>query len=257
MRTSLSALGVASLAGSAAAFGLWAPPASAAQQGATAEVPNGSVIEYRAAVGQVNEVTVTDGTERLQVVIDDVVPIEAGAGCTHPDEADATRVMCTITADPEEPHLRVELFLDDGDDTLDAGASVWQVVHGGAGDDVLTDSGGSLLYNEFNGDDGDDTITGAEWQIGGGGSDTLTGTDRDDNLNGQWGNDTIHAGDGADWLKGAAGDDELHAGAGNDSVHGNAGNDTMFGDAGDDVLEGGQGTDQIDGGTGDDVIHQD
>jgi serralysin len=246
MRRSLSAAGVVALAGASTV--LWAPSASSAQQGsATAEVPNESVIEYRAGAGQINDVVVTDGPERLQVVIDDVVPIEAGQGCAHPDEADRTRVVCAITLEAD-PHHRVELFLDDMDDTLDAAASVWQVVHGGAGDDALADSAESQTYNEFNGDDGDDTISGAEWQIGGGGSDALSGTDRDDNLNGQWGNDTIRAGDGDDWLKGAAG---------NDSLYGEAGDDTMLGDAGDDLLEGGQGTDQIDGGAGDDVIHED
>jgi serralysin len=253
---SLAALEVAVLTG--AGITLWATsPASAQQAAAIAEAPYGIQVTYTAGQGEANDVTITNGAMDDEYVIDDIVPIQAGEGCTHPDESDATRVTCTLTTQPDDPDRAVEVFLGDMDDALDAGATEYQLVYGGPGDDVLIDAGAPLIYNDFFGEDGDDTISGAKRQIGGGGNDTLTGTGHGDWLNGQWGHDTILGEGGDDDIRGAAGDDELHGGDGNDLVHGDAGVDTIYGDAGDDVLYGGQETDQIDGGPGNNEIHQD
>lgn len=66
-----------------------------------------------------------------------------------------------------------------------------------------------------------------ETAIGGGGNDTILGTDLSNVLKG---------------------------GAGNDLILGGAGNDSLWGDSGNDVLSGGVGADVIDPGTGTDII---
>jgi Ca2+-binding RTX toxin-like protein len=58
------------------------------------------------------------------------------------------------------------------------------------------------------------------------GADTITGSDKADNMHGFAGNDTIDGGDGNDTLGGDAGNDSLIGGLGDDSLDGGAGNDT-------------------------------
>ena len=72
--------------------------------------------------------------------------------------------------------------------------------------------------------------------IGGGGNDTLTGNDLDNELTGNGGNDTLH---------GNRGNDTLRGGAGNDTLNGGDGNDTLDGGAGADVINGGAGMDRV------------
>ncbi len=72
---------------------------------------------------------------------------------------------------------------------------------------------------------------------GGGGQDSINGSQRAD---------TILGGAGDDILAGNDGDDRIEGGAGLDQLTGGAGNDTLFG---------GSGADFIEGGPGDDVIH--
>jgi hypothetical protein len=82
---------------------------------------------------------------------------------------------------------------------------------------------------------------------GGGGNDTLTGSDGAETLAGGAGNDTV---------TGGAGNDNLAGGDGNDTLVGSPGNDQMAGDAGDDLLvwNNGDGSDTIDGGAGTDTV---
>ncbi len=90
-------------------------------------------------------------------------------------------------------------------------------------------------------------LEGIEDLYGGGGNDTLTGTDQDNSIFGAGGNDT---------LNGKAGDDTLIGLNGNDTLDGGAGDDMLFGWAGDDTLTGGVGVDTflIKKGDGTDVI---
>jgi Ca2+-binding RTX toxin-like protein len=275
MRKYVTALGVATLAGTSLA--LWSAPASA-QQGARAYVEEGALnaalsdVVYEAGSGEKNEVTVTTGANDTEFVIDDVVPIEAGQNCTHPDEADLTRVTCTVeTTDPNLMDLDVSL--GDLDDTLDARSPGEQHGEGGPGDDVLdatsttTGQSAGLLGGE-----GNDTLSGANNLYGDEGDDTITGTTGYDTVLGGPGSDTIHSHGGYDVIYGedsyfSDGEaDEIHAGGGDDLVYGEAGDDLVYGDDGDDTLfgddgadelHGGPGTDQIDGGAGDDEENQD
>jgi len=82
----------------------------------------------------------------------------------------------------------------------------------------------------------------------------ISGTERQDSLDGGAGNDTIFAGDGNDTLRGGDGNDTLDGGADEDSLGGGAGNDSIIGGAGADTLAGGDGDDYIEGGAGDDFL---
>ena len=83
---------------------------------------------------------------------------------------------------------------------------------------------------------------------------TITGTDRQDSLEGGTGNDTINARGGNDTISGGHGNDSLHGEDGNDTLYGDEGNDTLVGGWGDDVLYGGADADILHGQEGDDTI---
>lgn len=107
------------------------------------------------------------------------------------------------------------------------------------------------LTGDIDGDEGDDTITGAntnaasyiEYLHGGeSGVDTINGGGGDDYIYGG-GND----GDGqGDTLIGGNGNDTIGGGDGNDTLLGGAGDDRLDGDAGNDILGGGEGDDDLD-----------
>ena len=92
---------------------------------------------------------------------------------------------------------------------------------------------------------------------------TITGTTRNDELEGTDDKDVILAGPGEDHIFGFDGDDVICGGPGNDVIRGGNGNDllfgneaadTLFGDAGDDDLRGGYWKDHLLGGAGDDTL---
>ena len=94
--------------------------------------------------------------------------------------------------------------------------------------------------------------------------ENITGTNRNDFLEGGAGNDTIQGGNGRDTLIGAEGDDLLEGGNARDNLEGGAGNDTLNGgnredalDAGngDDLLIGDRGNDTLNGGAGNDILN--
>ena len=67
---------------------------------------------------------------------------------------------------------------------------------------------------------------------------TLTGTDADVQMHGNWGDDTLEGSGGNEFLYGWQGDDTLRGGAGNDFIIGGQGDDTIVGGAGNDTLYG-------------------
>ena len=89
---------------------------------------------------------------------------------------------------------------------------------------------------------------------GGGRSEALIGTRRDDTIDGGGGNDLILGLGGDDSIAGGSGNDILMGGAGNDTIRGDSGNDLLLGGAGDDTLLGGSGNDTLNGGNGDDIL---
>lgn len=87
-----------------------------------------------------------------------------------------------------------------------------------------------------------DALAGVE--LGGGGDDTLRGSEQADRLAGF---------NGADALYGDTGEDTLYAGAGKDEIYGGAGGDDVLAGAGDDFIEAKDGAvDRVGCGPGDD-----
>ena len=76
----------------------------------------------------------------------------------------------------------------------------------------------------------------------------ITGTNRDDILNGDVGNDILDGYSGNDTLNGNDGNDILWGRNGNDILNGGNGNDTLWGGSGYDILNGGAGNDILNGG---------
>jgi RHS repeat-associated protein len=138
-----------------------------------------------------------------------------------------------------------------GNDTLNPGLGVNDIVEGGSGNDLLiidysvgdTAQGmglsvGSPSANGFYGGI-------ARWS-GGTAIDSVTfyGIDRLQ-VTGTSKNDGITSGTGNDSINGGAGDDSINGGGGNDSINGGAG---------DDSINGGDGNDSINGGVGIDIL---
>lgn len=125
-----------------------------------------------------------------------------------------------------------------GDDTvrvdLPDGAVDRIIVHGCAGDDVLS------------------TLQGPATLLGGPGDDQLTGGPGDDVLIGGAGRDSLSGGDGSDILSGMAGVDSLIGDNGDDLLLGRRGADVLLGGDGADTLRGGRGIDTLNGGEGPD-----
>lgn len=83
---------------------------------------------------------------------------------------------------------------------------------------------------------------------------TITGTDDNDTLIGDYGDDLIYGQDGDDLIEGGAGNDRLYGRNGDDTLKGGPGNDMQEGGSGDDLLLGGPGDDTLYGGNGNDTM---
>lgn len=150
--------------------------------------------------------------------VDDIVPIQAGAGC-QPVTGDATKVTCT--AFKTTPKLFKRFFVDprNGNDTVVNQTSTANTV------------GAPMLA------------------IAQQGIDVLVGDDKvDDDLRGSTGDDILLGGGGIDELDGGSGEDELDGGGGNDTLRGGSDRDELDGGLNDDNLDGGTGPDVFDGG---------
>jgi len=158
----------------------------------------------------------------------------AGAGCT---QTNPTSVSCGDPAELRFIHL-----------TGGAGADHLQVASFSA----------SLLFYDFVGRDGDDTITasetatrvGADDLSGGPGNDVLTGGPGREFLRGGPGNDTEMGRANGDKLDGGPGNDREYGGPGGDLLFGQEGNDLLLGQGGNDILHPGSGKDIVRGGPG-------
>lgn len=127
-------------------------------------------------------------------------------------------------------------------------------INGGGGDDTLTGSNSAEIIN---GDDGADIVTaraGDDTIDGGAGTDIINAGDGNDSVAGGSENDTIVGGAGNDSIDGGFDDDSITAGDGNDTVQGGFGNDSISGELGNDSLAGGIGSDFLSGGFGNDTL---
>ena len=113
--------------------------------------------------------------------------------------------------------------------------------------DVSLSEGDDLYYGKWGAVDGDILM--------GGGNDTASGGDQDEQFFGGDGNDGIFGFGGDDNLQGEAGNDKLRGGDGDDVLNGGDDNDDLWGNDGDDVLFGGGGNDLLRGDDGADVLN--
>lgn len=241
------------LASGTALTGL-AAPAQAASTG-VASVYETTKVQYKAATGKANRITVTRAGSTI--TIDDVVAIKAGKGCKAV-KGDKTQVRCTTVKSP----TRVRIYAYDRNDVVVNNTDVPSSIDGGTGNDRLY--GGSRA-DRLTGGSGADRLfgrNGNDYLDGGSGSDLLNGGNGNDTLHGWTGNDVLYGEAGNDDLFGEAGNDRLHGGAGDDTLFGYAGKDKLYGDAGSDRLWGDQddsnvSADVIMGGTGDDWVFYD
>jgi Ca2+-binding RTX toxin-like protein len=268
-----------------ASGGALATPAQAATAGtpASASVVDSGTVQFTAAAGTTNSLTVTSADRT--VTFDDRVAIRAGEGCA-PVRGDRTKVRCTTSETTRWIHVAV----GDGNDKVTNKSNINIVAYGGAGNDTLT---GGSSHDTLYGDAGNDTLRGGDGvdgMFGGRGTDVLHGGPDADYLDGGSGADTLRGGSGSDYanyghrtaavvvdLDNARGDDGakgerdtvggdieniigghgadiLTGNSGVNSISGGAGNDVIRGGAGDDGLVGGSGNDRVYGQGGDDVL---
>jgi Ca2+-binding RTX toxin-like protein len=122
--------------------------------------------------------------------------------------------------------------LGDGSDHYAGGATAFNLVLAGPGNDRMT---GGRFRDNLQGGSGDDAATagaGRDILVGSSGNDKLNGGADDDLLSGNAGNDVLIGGPGTDLLGGGAGDDRLSGGPGADSLIGGPGKDRLNGGAG-------------------------
>ncbi|MCP5072973.1 MAG: calcium-binding protein [Rhodobacteraceae bacterium] len=110
------------------------------------------------------------------------------------------------------------------------------------------DGYGNVESNTITGNQGNNVLNGL------GSADTLYGAAGDDKVNGGNGIDLLFGGDGDDKLRGQKGADVLKADAGDDRLYGGEGNDNLFGGDDNDILKGGMGRDKLYGGDDADVF---
>ncbi|GAB3248406.1 calcium-binding protein [Kineosporia babensis] len=280
-------MGTASLLGVGVGPLLLVSPAHAAEGKGKAEVIGTAEAEFftfsydgGTGVRSDADVRVDESGDESSFVytVDDVIEIEVGSNCTHPDEADLTKVVCTIDKTEtggNDPAGVVSL--NDGNDILrftNLTNTSFTSIDLGAGADTYTATRPNALDAAISGGDGVDTInagTGAYVAAGAGndlvtliggaaevhgedGNDLINGGVGDDSLHGEAGDDVIYGNDGDDYIVGGAGNDELYGGKHNDTIYGNTGNDTIYGNSGDDYISGGAGVDTISGGAGNNTI---
>jgi Ca2+-binding RTX toxin-like protein len=128
----------------------------------------------------------------------------------------------------------------------------------GAGNDRY--AGGASAFNLVLAGVGDDRTTGGRFRDslqGGGGDDTAAAGAGSDILVGNAGNDKLNGGADDDLLSGNTGDDVLIGSAGTDLLGGGSGMDRLFGGPGPDQLIGGAGKDRLNGGPGNNTVVQD
>jgi Ca2+-binding RTX toxin-like protein len=126
--------------------------------------------------------------------------------------------------------------LGDGSDRYVGGASAFNLVLAGSGNDRMT---GGRFRDSLQGGSGDDRATGGAGRdilVGNSGNDKLNGGADDDLLSGNAGNDVLIGGPGTDLLGGGAGVDHLSGGPGPDQLIGGAGKDRLNGGAGHNTL---------------------
>lgn len=224
----------------------------------------GDWIEYTAAPGETNSVTV--GTRGDRVSLDDL-----GALISSNDQPTAPYCLAAVhTAlcdDGGGWGFVLLADLGDGDDSITTSEAVtYSWIYGGPGNDRMAGPGASYV-----GGPGADDMRGPTTKTGfpaavysdASGPVTVSLDDKaNDGLKGE--GDNVHSdiygvegGPFGDDLSAASTTDRksLSGSDGDDVLHGGGGNDSLDGGSGDDILVGGRDTDTLTGGPGDDAFH--
>lgn len=230
-----------------------------APAGAATVSSDGATVTIAAPGRERNAITVFARTGGGVHVRDARSPLTAGAGCTQvaPDRATCPSAQTTDVAADLGPlndsiaigstaPVRGALHGGSGNDTLRGGPR-GDLLAGGTGRDTVsyaTRSADVTVTLSGGADDGvagegDDAVE-MERAVGGGGFDTLVGTE---------GGDVLYGGRGDDRLDGLGGVDTLFGGRGHDLLQGGAGDDVFAAERtpdGSDALQGGHGVDEAD-----------
>jgi Ca2+-binding RTX toxin-like protein len=203
------------------------PAVVSAQAPAPAET---GIVRSTQAHGMTYTATAADNNVSVRLngttfTIDDVVPIQAGAGCT-PVPGDQTKVTCTAFKSTPKVFKSFLVLAGAGNDIIVNATStantkgVPMIAYGNAGNDELI--GDARADDQLDGESDDDHVRGM------GGQDTLTGGTGDDDLAGGSSSDTLIGGSGSDDLDGKAGVDLLDGGIGPDTIDGGSDADTVL-----------------------------
>jgi Ca2+-binding RTX toxin-like protein len=207
---------------------------------ATVAHPVGAArVDFRAAPGEANRMTVTSSAGQLVITDRGPPSLQQIGDCTEMFGGDPQVVAC-----PAAGLTELELSGGDMDDELVNATALAAQAYGEGGQDIL--EGGSADDrqdggpgpDELDGGSGNDRLYGATFQDPGAGADAdqLAGGPGDDRLFGSGGADRVDGGPGADQLEGAGGADTLLGGDGPDGLIGGDGDDTEDGGAGDDAV---------------------
>jgi Ca2+-binding RTX toxin-like protein len=187
--------------------------------GATVSIPSGStLLVYRAAAGEINDVSVVEAPDNVFVITDlNAVITPLTTECTS---ISANAVRCEV-----DPVIQLRVFTRDGADRVDlVSGGVW--VYGGTGPDKLSGTRSDALPGPV------------PWFD----EQTLLGERGEDRLVGRRGAQTLGGGGGADVLEGGLDNDSLFGGYGRDVLRGGTGNDWVSGEGKSDILAGGPAT---------------
>lgn len=252
--------------------------------GATVEVGTteygGPALIYRAAVGEINTVSIIESASNAYLISDLTATITPGA--TSCVSISPTAVRCEVVVD------QVEVSTIDGADSVEV-ISARAVVRGGAGPDTLTATRDATLFGgggddwlvgrsgeqELEGGNGADLLDGGldrDWLVGGAGTDVIAGGPSLDIVSYADHRGSVRisldgrANDGAagenDWVQadvegvdGSRGPTTFVGNAGPNGFSGYGKRDVASAGAGDDSVAGGGGPDLLSGGPGDDGIY--
>ncbi len=199
-------------------------------------------VNYQAALGEVNDVSIQEEPEGVFTITDLNANIFAQAGCV-------SITPNSVRCEPGLGDHRAWVRTKDGADSVYLTSSSGGYLQGGGGDDTLTANNfGAWRFLTLNGGLGDDRL------IGGPGPQNLVGAPGADSLDGGLGNDVLHGGYGDDVIRAGPGNDEAIGGGDDDFISGGSGDDFLLGDFGTDVLRGGTGNDELDGTEGPDDL---
>lgn len=176
------------------------------------------VEDYANLVGQTRyyeEHIGTSGTDTLTLTDDDRLTVDMTPDGFVPTGASGDALL-------------LEDDLSFPDDPGHARVAGYEVIHAGAGNDIVDLSSETIEYGDVlvDGGDGNDilwTNSGDDTVYGGNGNDQIIGGLGDDALYGGAGNDTIKGLEDADLLNGGDGSDKLYGGSGNDTINAGTG----------------------------------